>query len=333
VSRPPRVAVVLGSGGARGYAHIGALDALAERGYDVVAIAGSSMGAIVGGVFATGKLDEYRDWVTGIGQFEMLRMIDISLSRPGLRSDRVFAKVRSLVGDVRIEDLPIDYTAVAVDLTARREVWFQRGPLEVAMRASGANPSLFPPVELDGRLLIDGGVLNPLPLAPTAASNVDLIVAISLHGESIPAAGSSAAPSDAAVTSDDDLPLIDRIRSRAARALDGDLRAVLRADTRDEADLLAAGRAATEERPPRHHGLSRFDLMQLSLETMQAALVEHKLAGYRPDVLVSVPKNACRSLDFHRATELIALGQTLTSDALDRMTAQRAEASRKNSTG
>jgi NTE family protein len=329
VSRPPRVAVVLGSGGARGYAHIGALDALAERGYDVVAIAGSSMGAIVGGVFAAGKLDEYRDWVTGIGQFEMLRMIDISLSRPGLRSDKVFAKVRSLVGDARIEDLPVDFTAVAVDLIARREVWFQRGPLEVAMRASGANPSLFPPVELDGRLLIDGGVLNPLPLAPTAASSVDLIVAVSLHGESIPAGGTLVG----AVNADDDLPLIDRIRSRAARALDGDLRAVLRADTRHDPDPLATARETSEERAPRHSGLSRFDIMQLSLETMQAALVEHKLAGYRPDVLVTVPKNACRSLDFHRATELIALGRVLTSDALDRLTALRAEANRRTSTG
>lgn len=308
-----QVALVLGSGGARGYAHIGVLDALHDRGFEVVAVAGSSMGAIVGGIFAAGKLDDYRDWVTGIGQFEMLRLLDLSLSKPGtLRGEKVFGKVRSLVGNVHIEDLPIRYTAVAVDLIARREVWFQRGSLDLAMRASGANPGLFPPVESEGRLLIDGGVLNPLPMAPTAASSADLVIAVSLHGAALPAQ-----PPELA---DDDPPLIDRIRSRTSRAVDREIRAILHSHTRTDGD------SATDDVAPRRQtrsALGKFDVVQLSLETMQSALTEHKLAGYRPDVLVNVPKNACRSLDFHRATELIALGRALTEDALDQMATKR----------
>jgi NTE family protein len=308
------------------------LDALRERGHEVAAVAGSSMGAVVGGAFAAGKLEEYRAWVTGIGQFDLLRLLDIALSQPGaLRGEKLFAKIHSLVGNVRIEDLPIPFTAVAVDLIARREVWFQHGPLEDAMRASGALPSLFPPVESGGRLLIDGGILNPLPLAPTAAANVDLVIAVSLHGDPV-------APADAG---EEDQPLVDRIRALASRTLDRDVRAVLRPGTRtgsSEAATIvrpAAGDSAARpgaedpaaRRSSRLATLSKFDMVNLSIETMQSALIEHKLAGYRPDILIAIPHNACRSLDFHRATELIALGRTLTDIALDEHFARRRLAS------
>jgi NTE family protein len=328
VGRLPTVAVVLGSGGARGYAHIGVLDVLRERGFDIVAVSGSSMGAVVGGVFAAGKLDDYRDWVTGIGQFEMLRMLDVALSRPGaLRGEKLFAKYRSLVGGVRIEDLPIPYTAVAVDLIARREVWFQHGPLEAAMRASGALPMVFPPVESDGRLLVDGGILNPLPIAPTASSTADLVIAVSLHGDAPTLAAHPGADEGDHGDDEGDETLVDRIRSLASRTLDRDLRAMLHPGNRhDGGDGAPMPRSGSDDAPARKTprlALGKFDMVNLALETMQAALIEHKLAGYRPDLLITVPKNACRSLDFHRASELIALGRVLTEDALDELTARR----------
>ena len=322
--------MALGCGGARGYAHIGALEVLEERGYEVVAVAGSSMGAIVGGIFAAGRLAEYREWVTGIGQYQMLRLLDVALSSPGaLRGDRIFAKVRSLVGDVVIEDLPVSFTAVATDLLGRKEVWFQRGSLELAMRASGAIPSIFPPVEWNGRLLVDGGLLNPLPIAPTAAAGADLVVAVSLHGDAPgPGGAAEAAPGDV------ELPLMGRIRATASRMLDRDLRAEVReAEGEVEGEGGAAGAApvgpaaeAGEGRGrsrsrSRRSNVGRFDVVNLSFETMQAALSQHKLAGYHPDVLVSVPKNACRSLDFHRAVEMADLGRSLTTAALDRFEA------------
>lgn len=307
--------MALGSGGARGYAHIGVLDVLVERGYEVVAIAGSSMGAVVGGVFAAGKLDEYRAWVTGIGQFEVLRLLDLALSAPGaLRGERVFSKVRAMLGDCRIEDLQVPYTAVAADLIGRREVWFQRGSLDLAMRASGAIPSIFPPVEWNGRLLADGGLLNPVPIAPLASAEADVVIGVSLHGDAPP----TEAPADE--TGDVGQPLIDRIRARASRALDRELRSSIDPEPDDAAapattdDATERAAPARQPRPP----VGKFDVVNLALDTMQAALTQHKLAGYRPDVLVTVPKTASRSLDFHRAAEMIGLGRRLTEEALDR---------------
>ena len=150
---PPTVALVLGSGGARGYAHIGVVQVMVELGYEVVVVSGSSMGAVVGGMLATGKLEEFTDWAVGLGQFEVLRLMDVSLSAKGaIRGERIFKVVGDMVGDVCIEDLPIEYTAVAVDLLTHREVWFQRGPLEFAIRASTAIPSFVQPVFHNGRV-------------------------------------------------------------------------------------------------------------------------------------------------------------------------------------
>ena len=141
-----KVALALGSGGARGYAHIGAIEVLEERGIEVVGVAGSSMGALVGGLHAAGRLHDYAEWARSLSQFEVLRLLDVSLTAPGvIRAEKVFAKVQELVGKQLIEDLPIPYTAVATDLLARKEVWFQRGPLDVAIRASIAIPSIITP--------------------------------------------------------------------------------------------------------------------------------------------------------------------------------------------
>jgi NTE family protein len=334
-----RVALALGSGGARGYTHIGVIQVLQERGCDIVAVAGSSMGALVGGVHAAGKLDEYTEWATGLGQFEILRLLDIAIARPGaIRGERVFARLQELIGDVDIEDLPIPYTAVAADLRSRREVWFQRGPLVPAIRASAAIPSLFPPVESNGRLLADGGILNPVPLAPMASVHADLTVAVTLTGDGpVPELGLDRdveAPYDQDDVDADDGPddrrqapvaeaRIDRIRARASRLFDRDARSTLPdaddgADT-DTGDGAADDEAAAEAPAPTPTKLGKFDVINLSLETMQAALTQHKLAGYPPDVLVSVPKSVCRTMDYHRAADMIAIGRHLTEQAIDRL--------------
>src|SRR5690606_885703 len=151
---PTRVALALGSGGARGYAHIGVIQVLEERGCQIVAIAGSSMGALVGGVHAAGKLPEYVDWARGLRQIDVVRLLDVSLSSPGaIRAEKILARVRESLGDTRIEDLSVPFTSVATDLLSGREVWFQRGPVDVAIRASIAIPGVVTPVVLNGRLL------------------------------------------------------------------------------------------------------------------------------------------------------------------------------------
>lgn len=317
------MAVALGSGGARGYAHIGALEVLHERGCEVVSIAGSSMGALVGGLHAAGALPDYTEWARGLTQRDVLRLLDPSFSSPGaFRAEKIFARMRELLGEVRIEDLPVPYTAVATDLLARREVWFQHGPLATAVRASVSIPGLFPPVMLNGRLLADGGLMDPVPLAPTAAVGADLTIAVSLIGErrgrrdAVPVR-ESAEPRPAE-------EWMDRLRRGTATLLDRDF---VRALTARFGGTVAETGVHDQDPVPEAEwvspfgplppGLSKLDVMNQSLDAMQAMVMRYRLAGYAPDVLVEVPKDACRSLDFHRADELIALGRELTAAALD----------------
>src|SRR5690606_38013641 len=176
-----RVALVLGSGVARGYAHIGVIAELEARGYEIGCIAGCSMGAVVGGIYAAGKLDAYRAWIESLDYLDVLRLLDVSFRLGAIRGEKVFGRIREMVGEINIEDLPIPYTAVATDLTNQQEIWFQEGDLHQAMRASAAIPSIFTPVLQDQRTLVDGGLLNPLPIVPVVSSHSDLIVAVNLN--------------------------------------------------------------------------------------------------------------------------------------------------------
>lgn len=177
----PSVSLVLGAGGARGYAHIGVINQLVSRGYDIVSISGSSMGALVGGVYAAGGLQAYSDWVSKLRWIDVVRLLDLHFRRGTIRGDKVFQHIESLIGNPSIEDLPLHYTAVATDLRGQKEVWFQKGPLLDAIRASSAVPGVFTPIKTTGQVLVDGGVLNPLPIIPTVAVNADLIVAVDLN--------------------------------------------------------------------------------------------------------------------------------------------------------
>ena len=176
------VALVLSSGGARGLAHIGAIEELLARGYRITSIAGSSMGALVGGVYAAGKLEAFHDWVKGIDKKRMLELIDFSLSINHLaKGDRIIEAIMEFVPDVAIEDLPIPYCAVATDLTSGREVLFNKGSLFKAIRASITLPTFYKPVERDGMVLIDGGVINPIPLNRVKRQEGDILVGVDVN--------------------------------------------------------------------------------------------------------------------------------------------------------
>lgn len=324
------VALTLGSGGARGYAHIGAIEILQERGYEIIAISGCSMGALIGGMYGAGKMKDYKDWVTGLGQFDVLRLLDVTFSAVGaIRGEKIFSVVREMLGDTRIEDLSIAYTSVATDLLAHKEVWFQEGPLDQAIRASVAIPGVVTPLVLNGRVLVDGAVLNPLPINPTISSHADMVVAVNLSGEDdrrrrIPdAAFSEAAEGD---------EWVDVLREKASRWFDWDAiktftgkKAVGADEDTPEEKISKAVEQEAEASISLPEtidwdklGIGKFDVMNLTIETMQSALVQYKIAGYPPDLLVNVPKNACRSYDYHKAPELIQLGRERMAAALDR---------------
>jgi NTE family protein len=323
-----RVALVLGSGGARGYAHIGVIEALRERGYEIVGIAGSSMGAVVGGVQAAGQLDELAAWAKSLTQRTILRLLDPSITAAGvLRAEKILDAVREILGPITIEQLPIPYTAVATDLLTGKSVWFQRGPIDAAIRASIAIPGVIAPHEVDGRLLADGGILDPLPMAPIAAVNADLTIAVSLNG-SEPGAVRDAEPGATAEW------LNRMVRNttalfdvNAAKALldRPTARAVLSRFGATVPDSESWSEAADVERPaedglddaPEIPKLGSFDVMNRTIDIAQSALARHTLAVYPPDLLIEVPRTTCRSLEFHRAVDVIAVGRALTMRALD----------------
>lgn len=319
-----RIAVALGSGGARGYAHIGVINELQDRGHEIVAVAGSSMGALVGGVFAAGQLAAYTEWVLGLSQRAVLRQMDPALSSGGvIRADRVLSSMSELVGDRRIEDLPIRFTAVAVDLIAGREVWLDQGPLDRAIRASIGIPGVIAPAAVNGRILVDGGVLNPVPVAATASARADLVVAVSLQGPR--SRQPYAAP---ARESADRRPVAEwweRFRANAAGILSSD--AVDAVAQRFPAlrpgsggpDVTSPRRPETDADADTLPSMSMREVVSLSLDAAQGALTRYSLAAHAPDVLVTVPKDACRTLDFHRAAELVEVGRTLAREALDRV--------------
>ena len=173
---------MLGGGGARGLAHIGAIRWLTENGYTIRSIAGSSMGALVGGIYAAGKLEAYADWVLALERIAVIRLLDLSFDRAGLfKGERIIGVLRELLGDHVIEELPISFTAVATDLESGKEVWLREGKLFDAIRASIATPLVFTPFVMRGRVLLEGSLVNPIPIAPTLNDDTDFTIAVSLR--------------------------------------------------------------------------------------------------------------------------------------------------------
>src|ERR1700754_2193115 len=304
-----RVALALGSGGARGYAHICVIDELHARGYDIVGIAGSSMGALVGGLQAAGKLDEFAEWAKSLTQRAVLRLLDPKITAAGgLRAAKILDAVRDILGEVTIEELPIPYTAVSTDLLSGRSVWLQRGPVDAAIRASIAIPGVITPHVFDGRLLADGGILDPLPMAPIAAVNADLTIAVSLAGSE---AGGRYEPTESEPRATTEW--LSRMW-RSTTALFESNRSVAPPDqTASDEELVDASR---EDVLPK---LGSFEVMNRTIDIAQAALARHTLAAYPPDVLIEIPRSACRSLEFHRAAEVIDIGRELAAAVLDEL--------------
>lgn len=310
-----RVALALGSGGARGYAHIGVINELHERGHEIVGIAGSSMGALVGGLEAAGKLDEYALWASSLTQRAVLRLLDPSITAAGvLRAEKILEAVREILGTLTIEELPVPFTSVATDLITGKSVWMQRGPVDDAIRASIAIPGVITPHLLGGRLLADGGILDPIPMAPIAAAAADATIAVSLSGDDRHA---RRGPAESLTTD-----LLNRMwRSTSALFDTKAARSLL--DTQTGRSVMGRFIANEddetdgEQSVPAVPKLGGFEVMNRTIDIAQSALARHTLAAYPPDLLIEIPRTVCRSLDFHRANEVIEIGQELASVALD----------------
>lgn len=279
------IALALGAGGARGLAQIGVIEVLEERGFRIDAIAGSSSGALVGGIFAAGRLRAFDQRLRAMSRTDFLRLLDPGWRRSGvLRGQRLVEAMREVVGDPLLEALPVEFTAVAVDLQRQREVWIREGRLWDALRASFAIPGLFTPHLVNGRALVDGGLLAPLPITATRMADAHRLVAVDMHGWPQRPPGAPA-------------------RAGTGGDVGGDGQ---RAGSR------FAGGEAGDALP-----MGLPEIMSRSLDTMQAQIARVQLALDPPELLIRIPRDVCQFYEFWRAGELIDVGRAVATRALD----------------
>ncbi|MEZ9647532.1 MULTISPECIES: patatin-like phospholipase family protein [unclassified Vibrio] len=277
------ISLVLGSGGARGLVHVGVIRWLIEHGYQIKSISGCSIGALIGGVYAAGKLDEFEEWVTSIDQGDMAMLLDFSWQSSGMfKGDKIIDTLRGLIGEISIEDLPIPYTAVAANVAEEKEVWLQSGSLFDAIRASISLPLFFTPHVINGEVLIDGGVLNPVPIAPTFSDKTDFTLAVNLGGEPemlqqevIPVS----LPTKESNLHEKVVHFIDNLGNSVKSKMS--------------------------------FNFAAYDIANQAFDAMQSTIARQKLAAYPADITLEIPRNACGTLEFDRSQEMIDRGYHL----------------------
>ena len=298
---PPSIGLALSGGAARGFAHIGALRTLLAHGIRPDVITGTSIGAVIAGVFAAGCLDDFEAWARELTRRRVFGYLDFSLAGSGLiGGDRLFTRLDNTLGELTFEDLPVRMAAVATELRTNHEIWITRGRLADALRASCALPGIFPPSRIGGRWLMDGALVNPLPISAARALGARLVIAVNLNADNF---GRGTIIQDHGSDAEDDLRRQAALKQR--RGLRG------RAER-----LIRWKFFGTRDRP----GLST--VMADAFQVLQDRITRARLAGDPPDVLISPRLSRINLFDFHRATETIAIG----AEAADRALPSIAEA-------
>ena len=283
------ISLVLGSGGARGLAHIGVIRWLEENDYQIKSVSGSSIGALVGGIFAADKLDEFEKWTREIRRLDIVSLLDISWKKSGLiKGEKLIESLVDLVGDQKIEALSISYTAVAVDIKKEKELWIRSGSLFDAIRSSISIPLFFTPFHYNDMNLIDGGVLNPVPIAPTFSDDTDMTIAVNLEG---PVTDEQVLIEQSPIFPSSMNPFKEKISTLFKKFLQG-------SGNEQEDDW------------------GVVDVAQRAFEAMQGTIARQKLAAYPPDHTIEIPRNTCTFLEFDRAAELIELGYNRAKEQL-----------------
>lgn len=333
------VALALSSGGPRGFAYIGAIEVLQKRGYRITSVAGSSAGALVGGIFAAGGLTPFKEWLYGLDPVQVVSLMDFAPSRNSLvKGDKIIRAIKERVPDVRIEDLPIPFAAVASDLFTGEEVVFREGPLFTAIRASISIPSMFRPVKWRGHTLVDGGLVNTFPLDLVARGGDDILVGFNVNR--IDAEGiTSYMKTRAAITETGEL-LRERAQTRLKDTLASDaallqkVRKAGAAGGRMIRERIDAGRldrrleaAARENNIPLDAADSYASVLQRSFGIMNHTIARLQIELYKPDILVNLPFDSYHGVyGYSHAEEIVQEGRTLMNEALDRYEAQAATA-------
>jgi NTE family protein len=273
------VALVLSGGGARGMAQIGVIEELLKRDYRITSIAGTSIGSLIAGVYASGKLNEFKNWITKIGKYDVFKLMDFAISKKGfIKGEKVFSRLHEFLLDTNIENLGIPYAAVAVDIKNHQEIVFRSGNLIEAIRASVSVPTVLLPQNCTGVELVDGGVLNPLPLDCIARTPNDIVVAVDLN-----------APTTYQ-------------RPKLPKASSDHESAYLRAKE-------MINQKWSKFHKEENTSIGYFDLITESIYTMQMKLTQYSLEKHKPDILIEISRDACELFGFHRSEEMIEYGR------------------------
>ena len=295
----PAIGLVLGSGAARGFAHIGVMRALQAHGIAPDIIVGTSMGALVGGCYATNQLDTLENWVRSLTRRRIIGYLDVRIGGSGIiGGTRLAHELEESIGDAAIEDLPIRFTAIATEIGTGHEVWLTRGSLALAIRASYALPGIFPPVHVGGRWLVDGALVNPVPVSAARALGARVVIAVNMEGDRFGRGATIA--SHGADPGDGEAPP-NHVRNGLAR-----LRGLFGAERALKRHILAD---ASQPGFP--------TVMVKSFNIMQDRLTRMRLAGDPPDVHITPHIGRIGWLDFHRGAEAIAIGQAATEKAIN----------------
>jgi len=288
-----KIHLVLGSGGARGVAHIGVIEELEKSGYEIIEVIGCSMGAVVGGIYAAGHLSAYKEWMFGLTKKGVFDLLDFTFTKQGfVKGEKLFAKHLEVTGEEKIEDFDIPFTAVATDMRNHEEVHFRSGDLYKALRASVSIPGFFVPVVENGQVLVDGGVLNPLPVNLVNKQEDAEIVAVNLNG-----------PIDPKY---DDPPEPDRLEEMQ-KWFDKLLPDSIKNNRKQK---------NKSELPAEPNSFSLFELMDSTFSFTQDRLTELIIQMYRPDHLIEIPRNACGVFDFDQGKRVCEIGKEAYSQAM-----------------
>lgn len=293
--RKPRIGLALGSGSARGWAHIGVVQALGELGVHPEIVCGTSIGSLVGAAYVSGQLDPLEAWVRKLSRFDILRYMDFGLRGPGLiRGERLMERLSTELKDVAIEELPGQFACVATELRTGRELWLQEGRLMDAVRASVALPGLFTPILRDGEWIVDGGLVNPVPVSVCRALGADLVIAVNLNGDIV---GKHSRPQQVVE--------LDEVRAlQGEQARTGGF-AVSIGELKERAGALVAQLwPHDEEQIP-----GMFDVVTGALAIMQDRITRSRMAGDPPDLLLAPRMGHVGLLEFDRAEEAITEGR------------------------
>ena len=272
------VALVLSSGGSKGLAHIGVINELEKHGFKISSISGSSIGSVIGGIYAMGKLPEYTNWVKTLNQKAIWGLMDFTVSTNGLlKGEKVIEKMRTFIPDMPIEKMDIQFTAVATDILNEKEVVFRSGSFYEAIRASLAIPTIITPVKYKDTILVDGGVLNPVPIEYVTRNDNDILIVVNLYGEKNGEIEKSNLIED---------------KNQTSTKLESLLKSISK--------LISSGDRKS---------LGYFSLLNASTLAMVHKLAQQNIEIHQPDILINIPYDSSKTFDFHKAEKLIEIGK------------------------